>query len=109
LNHSLNQFLKMYKFLFLLLAFYCVKENKEFDWLSGDWQRINDTASQKTFENWQSEADGSLSGIGFTLEGIDTVFVEQLAIKKTEEKWQLIVTGVHEEPTYFDVTSFNGN
>lgn len=71
-------------------------EKKEFVWLEGEWQRINDTDGQRTFENWHQQTDGSLKGKGFTLEGADSVFIENLALKKIDNAWQMIVRGVHE-------------
>ncbi|MFT5886411.1 MAG: hypothetical protein ACI9IP_002878, partial [Arcticibacterium sp.] len=34
---------------------------------SGDWSRINDKEGQKTYEKWQINEGGTLTGKGFTL------------------------------------------
>jgi hypothetical protein len=67
-------------------------------WLGKDWQRINDTDGQRTNEYWRPEKDGSLKGIYI-------VFIENLDLKKINSKWQLIVSGVHKDPKYFEVIS----
>ena len=85
------------------------REENSFKWLVGDWYRINDTDGQRTFEEWQISKDGTLSGIGFTLEKNDTVFLENLAIKKIDESLSLVVTGVHEKPTVFKLTVIEPN
>jgi hypothetical protein len=101
-----TQIIKYLSFICVIFLVSCSQEKREFDWLVGDWQRINDTDRQRTFEYWFHDEDGSLKGKGFTLEGKDSVFIENLAMKKIDQKWQLIVTGVHEDPTFFEVTSF---
>jgi hypothetical protein len=95
---------KILSLLLLFTAISCTHEKKELVWLEGEWQRINDTDGQRTFENWHQQIDGSLKGKGFTLEGADSVFIENLALNKIDNAWQMIARGVHEESTYFEVT-----
>ena len=49
-------------------------------WLLGKWQRTDTKPSQVAFESWSKESDNKWAGIGVTLQGSDTVFVENLGI-----------------------------
>lgn len=80
----------------------CAKEEvNNFDFLIGDWVRLNDKANQKTFESWNSD----YTGIGYTLKGKDTIFKEILSIIKKNDTMYLQVEGVNEKPTLFEVVS----
>lgn len=48
-------------------------------WLCKKWQRSTMKPGRTAFESWVKEGD-SLKGIGLTLQGSDTVFVEHLSI-----------------------------
>ena len=71
------------------------------DWLIGNWERTNDEAGQKTFENWRKDSAEIYIGEGFTLAENDTIFIEDLKIMKIDDIWNFEVTGVNESPTYF--------
>ena len=52
-----------------------------FDWLLGHWERSNlSRPGQKGFEVWEKAADQSLKGTGVLLQGLDTLFKEELRI-----------------------------
>lgn len=74
------------------------KENKEvevnsenFDWLLGSWQRLNEKEGRATFENWEKISDNEYTGMGFTLQGQDTVSYENLLVIMRDAKWNLEV------------------
>ena len=65
------------------------KEN--FDWLLGNWKRTNEEKGKETFENWKKINDSEYNGIGFTLQNRDTLSQEQMKLKQTNGKWNLLV------------------
>ncbi len=56
------------------------KELEKLSWIEGQWNRTNVREGRTAFEKWVVESPGKLSGLGITLRGADTVFVEKLAI-----------------------------
>lgn len=52
---------------------------QKLEWLCETWERMNTKSGQQTFEIWEKEED-RLTGVGYTLQGSDTVFVERLSI-----------------------------
>ncbi len=72
-----------------------------FDWLSGSWIRCNDEEGFRTYEHWIKSSDTEYAGLGYTLQDGDTVFKEELRLIKTDEVWNLEVSGVNENPTLF--------
>jgi len=44
----------------------------------GNWQRTNNQLGKQTFEHWIKKSNSVYSGLGFTLQGQDTVFKENL-------------------------------
>jgi hypothetical protein len=71
------------------------------DWLLGEWQRTNDDAGLKTYEIWEKANDTTYVGLGFTLSGKDTVFMENLTLVS---KKHLEVLGVGGGPVLFSMT-----
>ena len=84
-------------------------KNESFTWLVGSWERINTDENETTREIWRKTFNEEYEGLGYTLKNTDTVFKEELALRKEDEKWQLIVTGVNESPTKFQLTSLEEN
>ena len=66
-------------------------ENKNFDWLLGEWKRNNEEKGKETFENWKKTNDNEYKGIGFTLQNSDTLSQEQMKLIQTNGKWNLLV------------------
>ena len=79
-------------------------EPENFDWLLGEWERVNDSKGQHTFESWRKIDEGEYVGLGFTLQGRDTVFKEEIRMLKKEGQWFFEVSGVNESTTPFSVT-----
>ena len=64
--------------------------NKEtFDWLLGKWKRINDKEGQSTYEFWKKAGMNKYVGHGYTLHKQDTVWQENMQLKKENKSWSL--------------------
>lgn len=66
-------------------------KSDNFDWLLGEWERLNEEKGKNTYENWEKISDVEYSGIGFTMQGNDTIKQEKIALIKASEKWILTV------------------
>ena len=86
-------------FLWLLNCMSCSEQ--DFDWLTGKWKRTNDQEGRATYEYWTKNASTEYIGLGFTLRGHDTIFMEHLRLYKRTGEWVFEITGVNEHPTLF--------
>ncbi len=78
---------------------------ENFDWLIGDWKRINESAGKETYENWEKNSRDLYTGKGYTLEAGDTVKMENMRLKRTSNRWMLSVGTLDEDkPTFFKMT-----
>jgi hypothetical protein len=73
------------------------ESTKNFDWLLGKWQRINEEQSKTTFENWEKNNNSEYNGIGFTIQNNDTISQETMKIVETNGKWNLLVKTLEEK------------
>lgn len=90
-----------------LLLNSCQNKKDHFDWLTGNWTRMNEAEGQVTREIWKKISDKEYQGLGFTIQQQDTVFKEEIALLQENENWVFRVTGVQEEPVDFPLSSFN--
>lgn len=67
------------------------KQVENFDWLLGNWERLHEEPEKETFENWNKISQNEYSGIGFTMQGSDTIKQEKIRIAKQSGKWILTV------------------
>ena len=67
------------------------KSTENFDWLIGQWKRLNEEEGKETFENWEKIDSTHYSGIGFTMQNGDTLKQERIWLTKTAENWDLTV------------------
>lgn len=67
------------------------EKSTNFDWLLGEWERLNEEEGKKTFENWNKISNTEYSGIGFTIQNGDTLKQEQIQLINTGGKWNLTV------------------
>ena len=81
------------------------KNFKKPDWLVGKWVRTNNEANKKTYEYWNANH----TGLGFTLQEQDTVFVERMSIVANKNDTYLQVVGIGEMPTLFEFTDQDEN
>ena len=72
-------------FLFATISITSIAQESvnDFDWLIGSWQKMEEKPGKTTTESWRIEGN-ELVGMGVTLFGTDTVFVEKLSIKKID-------------------------
>lgn len=66
-------------------------QEKGFNWLLGDWKRLNETEGKQTFESWKKQPNNSYEGIGYTMLKNDTIWKEHLSITKLDKDWILQV------------------
>ena len=79
-------------------------DTNKFDWILGDWERINNDDDNRIFEQWVKISNSDYRGIGFSLLNNDTVFQEHMALKKIAEDWYFIAIDVNPKPTLFKIT-----
>ena len=73
-----------------------------FNWLLGDWKRLNEEDGKETFENWEKVSATEYAGIGFTLQKGDTISKEHIQLLKVNQNWDLVVSlGSGSEPVTF--------
>lgn len=83
---------------------------ENFDWLIGQWQRTNDGAGKQTFEQWSKINESEYVGLGCTLQGVDTVFKENIKLIKSKDGWHLHVLQKNAaSPTTFVVTKMDAS
>lgn len=98
--------------LIALTAIMCKKKDtkanedvQHFDWLTGNWKRTNEEKGKETFENWKKISASEYSGIGFTMQGNDTLSQEKMKLIQTDGVWNLLVIAPGEKKfTRFEVS-----
>lgn len=86
------------------------KQVENFDWLLGNWERLHEEPGKETFENWNKISQNEYSGIGFTMQGSDTIKQEKIRIAKQNGKWILTVKVPEEtESITFPITELKYN
>jgi len=81
-----------------------------FDWLNGNWKRLNEEAGKETFENWHKVNATAYSGIGYTIFKNDTVSLEQMSLIESDGKWSLLVkTPGEKEAVEFEMIEHGNN
>lgn len=78
------------------------------NWLDGTWQRTDAKPGYEAFETWSLIAENVYQGIGVTLKGSDTVFVEHLKLMIKDNQIYYVAT-VSEEagPVNFKIIAVN--
>lgn len=64
---------------------------ENFDWLLGQWKRLDEEEGKETFENWDKISETRYSGIGFTMQHGDTIKQERIRLTKINGGWNLTV------------------
>lgn len=62
-------------------------QKSDFDFLIGEWIRINETEGNSTFENWEKLNDSTYLGHGFTMKGKDTIWEEKVVLSPVQNIW----------------------
>ncbi len=81
------------------------KDFKKLSWMLDTWERTNARPGSTAYETWQKESAELFTGMGVSLKGSDTTFVEQLRVEIKDDKIYY-VADVRENatPTYFLMT-----
>lgn len=83
-----------------------VTEN--FDWLIGNWQRINEEEGKETYETWNKVNNTKYIGVGFTMQNSDTIWKENIKLLKSDDNWNFEVSVMNEySPTVFKLTNIS--
>lgn len=81
---------------------------ERFDWLLGQWQRVNEKEGQQTYENWTRISETEYLGEGFTMQEQDTVWMEYIRLVKNASNWTFEVRGSNEtKATIFKLSEFD--
>lgn len=92
---------RFFLFICLVCLYSCSQQKlQKPEFLLGKWNRVNNQPEKKTYEIWRSD----FTGIGYTLKGKDTTFVEILSIVEINNTLFYKVVGVNENPTLFKFT-----
>jgi hypothetical protein len=76
-----------------------------FAWLIGTWENMDQKAGESATERWTKDATQGLEGIGVSMRGQDTVFVERLKILEKEGQFYYVADVSHNAaPVYFTIT-----
>lgn len=110
---------RMKRVLFLLIAAFIILPSlaqsqektstkadfSKLEWLLSTWERTNVRPGSTAFEQWKKVDAHTFSGMGWSMKGSDTTFVEKLRIEVREDK-VYYVADVKENatPTYFLMT-----
>lgn len=83
---------------------------KKIEWILGQWERMNVKDGQTAFETWTKTSSSLLEGIGVSMVGSDTTFVERLKIEiKEDDIYYIADVKENATPTYFKITSLTKN
>ena len=75
-------------------------------WLESNWERTNIKPGTKAIEKWHAGAPYELRGLGVTIKGQDTVFLEKIIIIIKEGNIYYVAdVKENKEPVYFKFTS----
>jgi len=58
------------------------RKEESFDWILGKWERTNEKPDKQTFESWQKINDKQYNGLGYTMQGKDTIWKENIRLNK---------------------------
>ncbi|MEP1035201.1 hypothetical protein [Ekhidna sp.] len=82
---------------------------KDFKWLEVTWERQNVNPGTTAYEVWK-KIDQGFEGLGVSLKGNDTTFVEKLwIVEKDSDFYYVADVKSNPEPTYFKITSISKN
>lgn len=108
----MKQFVCAFTFLFIAGSS-CAQQHyalgnqfESLSWLVGTWDRTNVRPGQTAYDEWERTSDMSYTGRGVMVAGSDTVFVEKLELRLTNDSIYYIAdTPGNAEPVLFRVTT----
>lgn len=71
----------------------------------GKWKMISDKIEY--YEEWKLINSNELTGIGFSIEEVDTVLSEELYMQKFSEQWAYVAIPVNQAITLFALTEYS--
>ena len=79
-------------------------------WLLDSWQRTNVKPGSSAFEKWEKVSESRFDGLGWSMKGNDTTFVEKLRIEtKGGKLYYMANVPENPAPVYFLITEMNEN
>lgn len=83
---------------------------KSLDWIIGQWNRTNVKPGSTASENWKKISETVYKGIGVSMKGSDTTFVEHLRLEiKSDKIYYVADVRENATPTYFELTEISSN
>ncbi|HEU5291635.1 MAG TPA: DUF6265 family protein [Cyclobacteriaceae bacterium] len=78
---------------------------KKVEWLIGTWDRTNVKPGRTSWEQWKTISQHHIGGMGVTMQGSDTVFVEKFSIQiKDNALYYIADVPENKEPVFFKLT-----
>lgn len=100
--------------LLLILSLSCSAQSKtksdfkSLDWIIGEWNRTNMRLGSTASESWEKVSDTMYKGIGISMKGSDTTFVEHLGIEiKSDKVYYVADVRENSTPTYFELVEIS--
>ena len=93
-----------------LAAQQVTEDFNKLDWLQGTWTRTNVNPGRTAHEKWQKISSTEWQGLGISMNGNDTVFVEKLKLVIKDGKIYYVADIVeNQEPVHFKFTVITDN
>ncbi|MBK8506626.1 MAG: hypothetical protein IPL46_33190 [Saprospiraceae bacterium] len=97
---------------FMFLNFFTVKAQSldlmGFEWILGKWERTDTKIGQQAFEEWTRLSDSLFSGKGWIMEARDTVFIEDLRIFASGNRYFYEAVVAHNRsPVRFEIVKWD--
>jgi hypothetical protein len=81
---------------------------KKLEWLVGTWSRTNVKPGKVGHEHWRKQSESELRGMGVSMQGKDTTFVEKISILiKDNNIYYVADVRENEKPVYFKLTEIS--
>jgi len=81
---------------------------KKLEWLVGTWNRTNAKPGKSSHERWEKTNELELRGVGVSMQGKDTTFVEKITILiKDNNIYYVADVPENKEPVLFEATSLS--
>ncbi len=86
-----------------------VKDNfNKLEWVLGKWERTGLRSGSSAYESWKKTSAYSFEGIGVSMTGSDTTFVEKLRIEIKDDKIYYVAdVRQNAKPVYFELTEIS--
>lgn len=80
------------------------------NWLEGTWTKKMSKSDRSGFERWEKLSSSSLKGIGVTMKGNDTLFVEGLQLQPKENALYYVADVAENKGlTWFKITAIDAD